>query len=166
MWFILCIGNEYCVLTENRIYLAMTALPYQLRLVRWEEAAPLLRIVRESVFIQEQRVPVELEWDESDPACVHVLASTPDGAPVGTARLLPDGHIGRMAVIKAWRGKGIGRAMLQCLLDAARQNGITEIRLNAQISAKDFYKRFGFQVSGEAFMEAGIPHVKMFLALT
>jgi len=144
----------------------MTLFSYQLQLVRWNEAAPLLKIVRESVFIQEQQVPVELEWDEFDPVCVHVLASTPDGTPVGTARLLPDGHIGRMAVMKAWRGKGIGRAMLQCLLDTARQNAIAEIRLNSQVSAKPFYQRFGFQVSGDEFMEAGIPHVKMFLSFS
>ncbi|MCB1937280.1 MAG: GNAT family N-acetyltransferase [Nitrosomonas sp.] len=143
----------------------MTPLPYQLQLVRWSEAAPLLRIVRESVFIQEQQVPVELEWDEFDPVCIHVLALTQDGKPVGTARLLPNGHIGRMAVIKSWRGKGIGRAMLQCLLDTAKQNGITEIKLNSQISAKAFYERFGFQVSGDEFMEADIPHIKMFLTL-
>lgn len=144
----------------------MALFSYQLQLVRWNEAAPLLKIVRESVFIQEQRIPVELEWDEFDPVCIHVLASTSEGTPVGTARLLPDGHIGRMAVMKAWRGKGIGRAMLQCLLDTAKQNAIAEIRLNSQVSAKPFYQRLGFQVSGDEFMEAGIPHVKMFLSFS
>jgi len=144
----------------------MINFPYQLRLVRWEDAKPLLRGIRETVFIQEQQVPVELEWDEFDSVSIHVLASTLDGKPVGTARLLPDGHIGRMAVLKERRGEGIGSAMLHCLLDTARQHEMKEVKLNAQITAQPFYEKFGFQSIGDEFMEAGIPHIKMFLALS
>lgn len=145
----------------------MTTDMFQVALVKWQESASSLRVVREAVFILEQRVPEALEWDENDSVSVHVLASTvPDGKPVGTARLLPDGHIGRMAVLKARRGEGIGSAMLRCLIDKARQDGMAEVKLNAQVAAKTFYARFGFRETGGGFMEAGIPHIKMFLRLS
>ncbi|WP_375541098.1 GNAT family N-acetyltransferase [Nitrosomonas sp.] len=137
----------------------------RMRIVQWQDAAPSLRAVREAVFIHEQHVPEELEWDAFDPVSTHLLATSSAGDPVGAARLLPDGHIGRMAVLKAWRGKGIGSAMLQRLLDESRQRGMTKVALNAQVTAKTFYAKFGFQVSGGEFIEAGMPHVKMFLKL-
>jgi predicted GNAT family N-acyltransferase len=137
----------------------------EVRIVQWQDEASALSAVRKTVFIEEQHVPEELEWDEFDPVSIHALAVSPSGAAVGTARLLPDGHIGRMAVLKAWRGGGIGSAMLQRLLDEARHRGVSEVILNAQITAAAFYAKFGFQVSGNEFMEAGIPHVKMFLKL-
>ncbi|MCB1984576.1 MAG: GNAT family N-acetyltransferase [Burkholderiales bacterium] len=137
----------------------------EVRIVQWQDEAPALSAIRKAVFIEEQHVPEELEWDEFDPVSIHALAVNPFGAPVGTARLLPDGHIGRMAVLKAWRGRGIGSAMLQRLLDEARHRGVSEVILNAQITAAAFYAKFGFQTSGNEFMEAGIPHVKMFLKL-
>ncbi|MDH5553187.1 MAG: GNAT family N-acetyltransferase, partial [Nitrosomonas sp.] len=83
--------------------------------------------------------------------------------PIGTARLLLNGHIGRMAVLKNWRNQGVGSAMLQHLLDEMRNRGIQYAVLNAQITATDFYRRFGFQAEGEEFMEAGIPHIRMIL---
>lgn len=135
------------------------------RIVRWQDEAPSLRFVRKAVFIEEQQVPEKLEWDEFDSVSTHTLATNPADEPVGTARLLPDGRIGRMAVLKAWRGKGIGSNMLQRLLDEAQHRGISEAILNAQITAMAFYARFGFQVTGDEFMEAGIPHVRMFLKL-
>lgn len=138
----------------------------QLRLVQWQDELPSLRAIREAVFVREQRVPVELEWDAFDADSVHVLASTSQGEAVGTARLLPDGRIGRMAVVRARRGNGIGSAMLHCLLEHARRNDMMEVKLHAQVSARDFYTKFGFQVVGEEFMEAGIAHVEMRLKLT
>ncbi|MEK7303034.1 MAG: GNAT family N-acetyltransferase, partial [Pseudomonadota bacterium] len=81
----------------------------------------------------------------------------------GTARLLPDGHIGRMAVLREWRGKGVGSAMLQRILEESSHRGMQKAMLNAQMAAIKFYEKFGFQVSGEEFMEAGIPHIKMIL---
>jgi predicted GNAT family N-acyltransferase len=89
------------------------------------------------------------------------LASGPDNEPLGTGRLLPDGHIGRMAVLAAWRGKGVGTALLYHLLEAARQRGMSQLALNAQTSAVPFYRRFGFIPEGGEFVEAGIPHVRM-----
>ncbi|HEY3433286.1 MAG TPA: GNAT family N-acetyltransferase [Rhodocyclaceae bacterium] len=117
--------------------------------------------VREKVFIQEQAVPAEMELDEFDPISRHVLARTADGQPIGTGRLLADGHIGRLAVVAEWRGKGVGQALMDRLLDLAREAGITRLALHAQTQAAGFYRRFGFVESGEEFMEAGIPHVLM-----
>jgi predicted GNAT family N-acyltransferase len=136
---------------------------HQIQLVNWQDQVAVLRVIRETVFVHEQQVPVELEWDEFDEISLHALALSPQGAPIGTARLLPDGHIGRMAVLKEWRGKGIGGAMLLRLLEASKRQGNKKVILNAQTPAIQFYAKFGFIVTGEEFMEAGIPHVKMVL---
>lgn len=111
--------------------------------------------------MREQGVPIELEWDNQDPRCDHALAYAKDGRAVGTGRLLPDGHIGRMAVLKEWRGKGAGALLLQALVEHARHRGHAGVRLNAQTYVAGFYRRYGFEVSGSEFMEAGIPHVPM-----
>ncbi|SEN24914.1 GNAT family N-acetyltransferase [Nitrosomonas marina] len=134
---------------------------YQVRIVQWRDESIQLSIVRKTVFIHEQHVPEELEWDAFDAVSMHVLATGPDGEPIGTARLLPDGRIGRMAVLKPWRNSGIGSAMLHLLIDEAKNRGMTEVTLNAQTNAAGFYEKYGFQVSGGTFMEAGIPHVRM-----
>lgn len=120
-----------------------------------------LKRVREAVFVAEQGVPPELEWDEIDPDCVHILARNEEGSVVGVARLCPGGHIGRMAVLAGWRGMGVGRAMLQFLLDHANREGVQHLHLNAQVSAVGFYEKAGFQVQGGEFMDAGIPHLRM-----
>lgn len=122
--------------------------------------------VRETVFVAEQGVPAEMEYDRWDPLSLHVLARGPAGEPIGTGRLLPDGHIGRMAVLPDWRGKGVGTAMLSHLLEAARQRSQHHLALNAQISALDFYRPFGFVAEGDTFMDAGIPHLRMTRTLT
>ena len=136
-----------------------------IQVVHWGEAEPALRAIRTAVFIHEQHVPEAMEWDEFDAISVHLLAHDTAGQPVGTARLLPDGHIGRMAVLKEWRGQGIGSAMLRKLLQELTQRHQRKALLNAQTSAVPFYEKFGFRVLGEEFMEAGIPHVKMTLSL-
>lgn len=133
--------------------------------VNWEDQAAVLRAIRTAVFIHEQQVPEDLEWDEFDAISLHVLAFNADGQPVGTARLLPDGHIGRMAVLEAWRGQGLGSAMLQKILEELTKRNQQKAMLNAQTYAVPFYEKFGFQVCGEEFMEAGISHVKMTLLL-
>ena len=130
-------------------------------IVRWQDEADKLRFIRTVVFIQEQQVPVELEWDEFDAISKHVLAFDNDRNPIGTARLLPDGRIGRMAVLKEWRGKGVGSAMLKKLLQELMRQDVTRAILNAQTSVIPFYQKFGFQTEGEVFIEAGIPHIKM-----
>lgn len=120
-----------------------------------------LQAVRDVVFVQEQRVPVALERDAIDPQCVHVIARAPDGTAIGTGRLTPDHKIGRMAVLRAWRGKGVGDALLLALIEQAREHGWREVALNAQASAVTFYTRHGFLPHGERFMEAGIEHQTM-----
>lgn len=132
--------------------------PYTIREANWARDRSRLRPVREAVFIQEQHVPPELEWDESDADALHVVAEDRSGRPVGTGRLTPDGHIGRLAVLETWRGRGVGAAMLEALMDAARRRGLPEVVLNAQVSAIGFYRRHGYTEAGEEFMDAGIPH--------
>jgi predicted GNAT family N-acyltransferase len=134
---------------------------YEVKCVEWASAREALRSVRWKVFVEEQHVPEELEWDEEDARSRHVLALAADGAPVGTGRLLPDGHIGRMAVLAAWRNRGVGSALLKLLLRLARESGHTAVRLHAQTHAAGFYAKHGFEVDGAEFMEAGIPHVLM-----
>ena len=127
----------------------------------WEDAQAESRLVRETVFVREQGVPSELEMDDQDAHCEHALAHTSDGQAVGTARLLPDGHIGRMAVLKTWRGRGVGALLLDALVQRARERGHATVRLNAQLGAAGFYRRYGFSVAGPEFIEAGIAHVAM-----
>lgn len=134
---------------------------YTVRLVSWDAAQASLAAVRRAVFIDEQRVPEALEWDGLDPRCVHALAEDAEGRPIGTARLLPDGHIGRMAVLQSWRRKGVGGALLCAMLSEARRRGLRVVHLHAQVHAVPFYERYGFAREGETFLEAGIPHVRM-----
>lgn len=124
-----------------------------------------LRAVRETVFVREQRVPLEEEWDALDPLCLHVIARDAAGLPIGTGRLTPEHRIGRMAVLADWRGQGVGDAMLVALMAEARQRGWPVVSLNAQVSAEAFYARQGFIPEGERFMEAGIEHQSMRRAL-
>ena len=124
-----------------------------------------LRAVREPVFVVEQQVPIEEEWDELDPQCRHVLARDTSDRPIGTGRLTPERKIGRMAVVADWRGKGVGGAILEALMDEARALGWPEVTLNAQTHAIPFYASYGFEAFGDEFMEAGIPHRKMRKAL-
>ena len=129
--------------------------------VDWNASGTALRAIRTAVFVDEQNVPAELEWDGIDERCLHVLATTPAGEAIGTGRLLPDGHIGRMAVLKPWRGNGVGSMILAELLEAAREQRHLVVELSAQTHAIEFYRRHGFEaVSGE-YLEAGIPHRTM-----
>jgi predicted GNAT family N-acyltransferase len=134
---------------------------YRVRRAEWERDRERLRAVREEVFVREQGVPPDLEWDGLDGGCVHALAESDTGGAIGTARLLPDGHLGRMAVSRAWRNRGVGAAMLEFLLAEARRLGMPEVVLNAQTHALPFYARHGFVAEGPEFMEAGIPHQTM-----
>ena len=135
--------------------------PFRVELVEFQQAIAELRGMRDEVFVGEQNVPVELEHDALDPLSTHVIARLLDGTTVGTGRLTPDGHIGRMAVRAAWRGRGVGDALLLALVEQARLLGWTDVHLNAQVSALGFYQRHGFQPEGERFMEAGIEHQAM-----
>ena len=121
--------------------------------IAWTEGAELLRAVRHRVFVEEQGVPEALEWDGLDPQCRHVLARTAAGVAIGTGRLLPDGHVGRMAVLKDWRRRGVGRALLLELLEIARARGDAVAILHAQTHAIGFYRRAQFTVASPEFME-------------
>lgn len=127
----------------------------------WDAMRSRAQPLRESVFVREQNVPLEMEWDEFDAGSVHALASDAEGNAIGTGRLLADGHIGRMAVAKGMRGQGVGRALLDALTEAAITRGHSSLRLNAQSHATGFYLRHGFMPVGSQFLEAGIPHQEM-----
>jgi predicted GNAT family N-acyltransferase len=132
----------------------------------WAADAATLCAIRLQVFVEEQRVPLELEWDGEDERCEHALAYSPEHTPIGTGRLLPDGRIGRLAVLPDWRRQGAGSALLEYFLELARKRGFVVVTLHAQTRATAFYARHGFKAHGEEFMDAGIPHVAMSLALT
>ncbi len=136
-------------------------LPFTVKPVYWIASEKMLRAIRNTVFVEEQGVPVDLEWDGLDEHAYHVMAFAADGTPIGTGRLLQDGHIGRVAVLKEWRGRGVGRALLDLLLVIANKMGYDEVKLHAQTRVLDFYARRGFAQQGETFMEAGILHVLM-----
>jgi len=129
-------------------------------LTDWSTDEAALSQVRQQVFCVEQGVPVELEWDRADKDALHVIAWR-DGEAVGTGRLLPDGKIGRMAVLRASRRLGIGQALLHALLDAAAARGDAQVYLHAQESAVSFYEPHGFIAEGEPYREAGIMHRTM-----
>ena len=135
---------------------------FRLRRADWDRDRDALRTVRLSVFVREQGVPEDLEWDDADAAAIHLIALAGSGEePVGTARLLPTAQIGRMAVLPEWRGRGIGTALLRELVGIARQTRQRAPFLHAQVSALPFYLRAGFVPVGEVFEEAGIPHQRM-----
>ncbi len=134
---------------------------YTVRIAEWPTDAAAIRQVRECVFVKEQRIPAELEWDDLDSECIHVLAAVENRDAVGTGRLEPTGKIGRVAVLKPLRKQGIGTVMVQQLVAEARRAGYAELYLHAQVDALHFYKNLGFHPEGAQFDEAGIPHRKM-----
>lgn len=134
---------------------------FRLTLGDWSRQKSDAQTVRYEVFVLEQNVPIEMEWDEMDTQCLHAVVYDDAGQALATARLLPDGHVGRMAVRKTARGQGIGGIMLQALMDEARKRGERSVLLNAQTHAEPFYRRFGFVRDSEEFMEAGIAHIRM-----
>ncbi|HTH94949.1 MAG TPA: GNAT family N-acetyltransferase [Rhodocyclaceae bacterium] len=127
----------------------------------WSELQSSAKPVREAVFVQEQQVPRDMEWDGHDAPSRHVIARNAAGFPIGTGRLLPDGHIGRMAVLPDWRHHDVGSAIFERLLQLAKANRMSKLELHAQVHAEGFYTRYGFAVEGPQFMEAGIRHVRM-----
>lgn len=127
----------------------------------WAKDKKNLIDIRTQVFINEQLVPPDLEWDGYDNDCWQVIAKTDDGTCIGTARMLYDGHIGRMAVLPDFRNQGVGSMLLKSLHEIARDQGIHTVFLHAQASAVDFYKKQGYLVTSGEFMDAGIPHVSM-----
>ncbi|MEJ2593430.1 MAG: GNAT family N-acetyltransferase [Candidatus Thiodiazotropha sp.] len=139
---------------------------FTIRQAAWPQERNLLQQVREPVFVMEQGVPLKMEWDDDDLMAYHLLALDDRQQPIGTARLLGTGQIGRMAVLPEWRGRGVGRALLDRLLQQAATYGLERLFLHAQISAEPFYAKAGFMPQGEVFEEAGILHRRMELPLS
>ena len=136
---------------------------YKIAHTSWNQHKKELSEIRRKVFIEEQQVPEELEWDEFDETSHHVLAMDNNNNPVGCGRIKADGQIGRMAVLNSWRNKGIGNAILTALIEHAIKSSLNEIHLHSQISAIGFYKKSGFIINSDEFMDAGIPHKTMTL---
>jgi len=132
----------------------------------WRDGEPLLREIREAVFMREQGVHAELEWDGLDASCQHVLAINKNGEAIACGRITAQGKIGRMAVLPNWRGKQVGSAVLEELLEAARRLELPSVELDAQTQVVGFYQRFGFVEVGEIFMDADMPHIKMQLLIS
>ncbi len=132
-----------------------------IQVCRWHEKQAELASIRETVFIQEQQVPVELEWDDQDADAWHFLLSL-GSKPVATARLLASGQVGRMAVLAQYRHQGHGSALLCAIEQKARQLGLEQLFLHAQTHALGFYQQHGYQTRGEEFQDAGIPHLSMY----
>jgi len=132
----------------------------RIELLPWESARELASPIRFEVFVREQRVPVEIELDDMDAQCIHAVAFL-EKLSVGTGRLLPDGHIGRMAVVKDWRRQGVGAEILEALVAEAARRGHAEVVLSAQLQAAEFYRSHGFVAEGKVYQEAGILHQAM-----
>jgi YbgC/YbaW family acyl-CoA thioester hydrolase len=131
----------------------------------WADLGDAASLIRRQVFIEEQHIPADMEWDAADAGCLHALARNRFGMPLATGRLLEHvpgvAKIGRMAVLRTMRGGQIGRQVLDALMAEARKQGYREVLLHAQLSAESFYLRAGFQRRGQPFEEAGIGHVEM-----
>ena len=138
----------------------------------WADCEALAAPLRHAVFVEEQGVPAELEWDADDVSCLHAVLLADDGSAAATGRLLPvfeEGEdrglcrIGRMAVRRPLRGRGHGARVLDALIGASRSRGDSGVVLHAQTAAQGFYAGRGFAIRGEIFDEAGIPHIEMVL---
>jgi predicted GNAT family N-acyltransferase len=133
----------------------------RVRLADWTRDRPILQQIRRTVFVDEQKVPEALEWDGIDGDCRHAIAENATGEPIGCARLLPDGHIGRVAVVAQARGQGVGGALLERMIALAAELGHQRVIVNAQTHALAFYERHGFVAFGAEFDDAGISHRAM-----
>ncbi|MFP5441419.1 MAG: GNAT family N-acetyltransferase [Gammaproteobacteria bacterium] len=136
----------------------------RIRRTSWAQDRAPLSAIRRKVFIEEQHVPEDMEWDEFDDDSVHFLAED-NGTAVGCGRLLPSGQISRISVLEERRSEGIGRALLDAMINEARSRGLKEVFLHAQTHATSFYEGAGFLVDGGIFVEAGIPHRLMVKSL-
>ncbi|MGR9086046.1 MAG: GNAT family N-acetyltransferase [Gammaproteobacteria bacterium] len=143
----------------------MTSLDFRIEPADFRADGSDLRSVRHAVFVAEQKIPDGIEFDDIDPYCHHVIARDDQNQAIGTGRLTPERNIGRMAVMPEWRHRGVGRALLQALIDKAARLGWTEVTVHAQAAVTGFYQQFGFIRIGDGFIEADIPHQTMHLIL-
>jgi predicted GNAT family N-acyltransferase len=133
----------------------------RVELMPWEQAQPHAAPLRFAIFVGEQNVPPGIELDALDEKSLHAVAFDAEGKPIGTGRLLPEGKIGRMAVVKEWRRRGVGADLLEALLAEAQRRGLPEVTLSAQLQAAEFYRTHGFVAEGKVYEEAGILHQSM-----
>jgi len=133
----------------------------RVQLMSWQEAQPVAAPIRFAIFVDEQNVPAGIELDDMDEKSLHAVAFDEAGKAIGTGRLLPEGKIGRMAVVKEWRRRGVGADLLEALLEEARRRGLAEVTLSAQLQAAEFYRAHGFLAEGKVYEEAGILHQAM-----
>jgi len=138
----------------------MNKLEYHASIANWQKDSEDIKNIRTRVFIEEQHVPAELEWDEFDESCTHFIVRHQSHA-IATARLKPDGQIGRMAVLKNHRQLGVGSLLLSTLIEHAKNTGLLTLYLHAQVQVTGFYQKYGFAIAGEKFIDAGIPHREM-----
>jgi len=139
--------------------------PFTVSLVSWHDGEPLLKSIREAVFVREQGVFAESEWDGKDEGCRHALALSLQGDAIGCGRMMPDGHIGHIAVLPQWRQQKVGRAIVEALIDYARAHDYPQISVEAQPQYMQFYRENGFVEQGEAFVNGGVQRIKMALQL-
>ncbi len=139
----------------------MAAADFTISEARFEDREAEIRGIRSAVFTEEQGIDPAIDFDGKDSNCLHVIAKNATGSTVGTARMFDDGHIGRMAVLQAYRRQGVGCAMVDALVSAAAKRGLKQVFLNAQVQVIDFYQALGFEKTGTPFMEAGIEHIRM-----
>ena len=139
--------------------------PFTVSLIGWHDGEPLLKSIREAVFIREQGIPAEMEWDGLDESCRHALALSHQGDAIGCGRMSASGHIGRISVLPQWRKQKVGTAIMEALLDYARSHNYSQVDVDAQTYALPFYHSFGFAEQGKEFMDAGLPHIKMTMKL-
>lgn len=126
----------------------------------WDQLQHDAMLVREQVFIQEQQIAAEDEWDEQDAVSLHFVIYR-EGQAIATARLLNDHSVGRVAVLKAYRGQGLGQLIMQQIIALAQQQQRPQLHLSAQTHALDFYQQLGFLQQGEVYLECNIPHIHM-----
>jgi predicted GNAT family N-acyltransferase len=139
--------------------------PIEVERTSWKVSSDVLTDIRHKVFVEEQKVRVDEEIDEHDPHAVHWLAYGSNAKAMATGRMLPDGHIGRMAVLKEYRERGVGSSLMRKIIRYAVREGLEQVFLYAQIKAVPFYEGFGFIAQDDPFMDAGIPHKTMVLKL-
>lgn len=130
----------------------------------WQKLNSDARRIREAVFIQEQNIAEQDEWDELDAISMHFVMYI-DQQPCATARLLTDHRIGRVAVLNTYRGRGLGQKLMNAMIDQARLQGRPHLMLSSQMHAVGFYQALGFQIQGEPYMDCDIPHIEMYLSL-
>ncbi|OAM52115.1 hypothetical protein A7981_01095 [Methylovorus sp. MM2] len=138
---------------------------FRIQEVNWDAAGAALKTIRSQVFIEEQQVPIALEWDGLDDSAIHILALDNE-TPIGCARILQGGIIGRMAVLNAYRNMGIGHSILAAAIAICRREQWFEIKLSAQMHALAFYQKAGFSICSSEYIDAGIPHKDMVLDLS